>query len=66
MTRKMLVAYYAATALFLLLDDMAGINVRVAFLETLPGLRMSFYGILFVCLALIPGEVRGSSLDFRE
>ena len=53
MTRKTLVAYYAATVLFLLLDYVAGINVRVAFLETMPGLRAGYYGVLFVCLALM-------------
>lgn len=53
MTRKMLLGYYAATVVFLLLDYVAGINVRVAFLETAPALRAGFYGILFVCLALI-------------
>ena len=45
--------YYAATAVFLLLDYVAGINVRVAFLESLPLGRAAYYGICFVCLALM-------------
>jgi len=53
MSRKILVTYYAATALFLLLDYGFGINVRVVFLDAAPGLRAGFYGILFTCLALM-------------
>lgn len=45
--------YYAATVVFLLLDYVAGINVRVAFLESLPGARMAYYAICFACLALM-------------
>jgi hypothetical protein len=45
--------YYAATAVFLLLDYFAGINVRVAFLESLPGARAAYYAICFGCLALM-------------
>ena len=45
--------YYAATALFLLLDYGLGINVRVAFLDELPTARIAYYGICFTCLALM-------------
>ena len=45
--------YYAATVGFLLLDFVAGVNVRVAFLESLPGARVAYYAICFVCLALM-------------
>ncbi len=45
--------YYAATVVFLLLDYFAGVNVRVAFLESLPGARVGYYGICFTCLALM-------------
>jgi len=45
--------YYAATALFLALDFGFGINVRVAFLESLPGLRLGYYAVCFACLALM-------------
>lgn len=45
--------YYAATALFLALDFGLGINVRVAFLESLPGFRLGYYAVCFACLALM-------------
>ena len=45
--------YYAATLVFLLLDYIGGVNVRVAFLETLPTARMAYYGICFVCFGLM-------------
>jgi hypothetical protein len=43
--------YYAATAVFLVLDLAAGINVRLAFLEGMPGWRAAYYGFCFACLA---------------
>lgn len=45
--------YYLATVLFLLLDLILDINVRVAFLEDNPLLRASYYAIIFTCMALI-------------
>lgn len=45
--------YYAATALFLILDYALGINVRLASLEAWPGWRALYYAICFGCLALI-------------
>lgn len=45
--------YYAATVVFLLLDYVAGINVRVAFLEALPTARAAYYAFCFVCLGLM-------------
>jgi len=45
--------YYAGTALFLLLDYGLGVNVRLAFLEPFPAARLAYYGICFVCLALM-------------
>ena len=45
--------YYAATVVFLLLDYAAGVNVRVAFLESLPGIRVTYYMFCFLCLALM-------------
>ncbi len=50
---KLIVSYYAATVIFLLLDLALGINVRVAFLEALPLARMAYYGVCFACLALM-------------
>ncbi len=45
--------YYAATALFLLLDYLFGINVRLASLDALPGWRAIYYVVCFACLGLI-------------
>lgn len=45
--------YYAATALFLLLDYWLGVNVRVAFLEPWPAWRFLYYLFCFACLGLI-------------
>lgn len=45
--------YYAATIVFLLLDFFGGVNVRVAFLDSLPTARIAYYGICFACLGLM-------------
>lgn len=45
--------YYAATALFLVLDYLFGINVRLASLDALPGWRALYYVVCFACLGLI-------------
>jgi len=45
--------YYAATILFLLLDYVLGINLRVAFLEPYPTARLAYYAICFTCFAVI-------------
>lgn len=45
--------YYTATLVFLLLDFLGGVNVRVAFLDTLPAARVAYYGICFACLGLM-------------
>lgn len=52
-SRKMLLAYYVATALFLGLDIFADLNVRIAFLEGAGSLRAAYYGICFACLGLM-------------
>ena len=53
MNRNILRLYYAATVLFVALDFGFHINVRAAFLENAPGLRMVFYVVLFGCFALV-------------
>lgn len=45
--------YYGATVVFLLLDYLMGINVRVAFLEPLPAARAAYYAICFTCFGLM-------------
>jgi len=51
MPRRLLIAYFAATALFALADFGFGLNVRTAFLDGEPGWRGVYYGICLVCLA---------------
>lgn len=53
MTRRVLIAYYGATVIFLALDYFAGLNVRVAFLEPFPAWRAAYYGFCLLCLALV-------------
>ena len=50
---RILVLYYAATAVFVILDFALDFNVRVAFLEALPMARAAYYGVCFCCLALM-------------
>lgn len=50
---RLFLAYYSATAVFLLLDYVAGINVRVAFLGDAPVWRLLYYLFCFGCLGLI-------------
>ncbi len=50
---RILVLYYAATAIFLLLDYATGLNVRIAFLEPYPEARLAYYGVCFACLGLM-------------
>lgn len=45
--------YYASSVVFLLLDYLADINVRVAFLEPWPAARAAYYGVCFACLGLM-------------
>ena len=45
--------YYAATAVFLVLDLALDFNMRVAFLDDYPALRFAYYGVCFLCLGLI-------------
>jgi len=49
----LLVAYYASTAVFMLLDYALDINIRLTFLDALPGWRFAYYLLCFACLALI-------------
>lgn len=45
--------YYLATVVFLLLDIILGLNVRIAFFENTPVLRALYYAVIFTCMALI-------------
>lgn len=50
--RRVLQAYYAATIVFLLLDYGAGLNVRIAGLESFPQLKAGYYLVIFACFVL--------------
>jgi len=50
---KLLVLYYGATIVFLVLDYAMGFNIRIAFLEPYPAARLAYYGVCFTCLALM-------------
>jgi hypothetical protein len=50
---RVMLLYYAATAVFVLLDLVLDVNVRVAFLESLPWARAGYYGVCFACLGVI-------------
>ncbi len=45
--------YYLGTVVFLLLDVVLNINVRIAFLENNPVLRAAYYAAIFACMALV-------------
>jgi hypothetical protein len=53
MTRNILLSYYAATVVFLLLDYVFGINVRLAFIEESVSIRAGYYLFCFACFALM-------------
>lgn len=52
-TSRILLLYYAATVVFLLLDYAVSLNVRLAFLESWPMGRAAYYAFCFLCLALM-------------
>ena len=51
--RRLFGAYYAATAVFLLLDFAFGLNLRLSFLADLPGWRLAWYLLCALCFLLI-------------
>jgi hypothetical protein len=53
---SVLTLYFAATVIFLLLDSLLGINLRVAFLDACAGWRATYYLLCFACLVLIVGR----------
>ena len=50
---NVLLLYYAATAVFLILDFAVDFNVRLSFLEPYPEARIAYYGICFFCLGMM-------------
>ncbi len=53
LSARLLRIYYAATLLFVVLDYFLHINVRLAFLDAWPEMRVLYYLLCFVCLGLI-------------
>lgn len=53
MTRNILLSYYAATVLFLLLDYVLGINIRIAFLDGNDSIKIAYYAFCLACFALM-------------
>lgn len=58
LSTRLLRIYYAATLLFVMLDYLMNINVRLAFLEAWPGMRVLYYLLCFVCLGLMTWRPR--------
>lgn len=52
--------YYAATLVFVLLDYLLSINIRLAFLDAWPAARALYYLLCFACLALMIWRPRWS------
>lgn len=51
--QRLLQIYYVGTALFLVLDYVLSLNVRLAFLESQPLLKAAYYGALLACLVAV-------------
>jgi hypothetical protein len=62
MGSNILIIYYAATAVFLTLDYGFGVNLRATFLESMPGIRMGYYLLLFGCFGLMLWRPQWSTL----
>jgi len=60
--RRLLLTYYGATVLFLLLDVLFGLNVRIAFFEASIPFRAGYYAICFVCLTLMLWRPRWTAI----
>jgi len=50
---NVLLTYYGATLLFLMLDVIFGISIRIAFLDAHTSVRMLYYGFCMVCFLLM-------------
>jgi hypothetical protein len=53
LTGRFIRAYYWSTPLFLGLSLVYGLDVRIPFLEAIPGARAVYYGLSFVCGGLV-------------
>ena len=50
---RILLAYYGATVVFLVLDFWLSINIRATFFDDFPAARTIYYILLFACFLLI-------------
>ena len=50
---RVVVAYYGATVVFLLLDFLLGVNIRLAFLDQWPLWRALYYAFCLTCFGLM-------------
>ena len=53
MTARLMSSYYAATVLFLVLDFVFDVNIRLAFLDGQPGWRIAYYILCAAIFVLI-------------
>ena len=61
-SRKLVLGYYLATPLFLVLDGVFGASVRVAALDGEPGWKLAYYALCCVCAGAVWSGFRGSAL----
>ena len=52
-SNKLLLLYYAFTAVFMLLDYVFDFNLRLTFLDDQPAWRLAWYTLCFACFGLI-------------
>ena len=50
---RLLLGYYDATLLFLVLDLGLGVNVRLSFLDNSTGWRLAYYAFCFACAVIM-------------
>lgn len=54
MTQKtVLQSYYGATLIFLLIDVVFGLSIRIAFLDANPAIKMGYYAFCMACFILM-------------
>lgn len=51
--KTILLSYYGATLVFLLLDIVFGLSIRIAFLDTNTAFKMAYYGFCVACFLLM-------------
>ena len=62
LTLQLVLVYYGATILFVILDFAFDFNIRLAFLDNYPGWRVAYYIFCYGCLALMLWRPQWSAL----